>query len=988
MEPEDYDMTSSYDTIYTKYKKLGMKSKEGVLLGQELASYYINQESCYNKNRSLYIEADVNLPYLRGDKILEILQDDTYGEMKKREYIKCTLDATFAGEGKINGFNNWFTNFSIKQIYEKDIVVNATYPKDSFPASIFSIKIANTSDFSYIYNEAMVGVCALNNMIARVPNFVYTYALKDCSSFYSYQNKPKICTSAGNVPYLLTEEIHKGKKFSELLRDESFSDTTIINNILQVINALYVANSSYGFTHYNMTCDNIICTASKNKLFVTFPINEGTYYLGVNDYVAKIINYENASITYDGLQFGISAVDNLVRDRSRCELVDIATFLSSIYKIVNTRKRVAEFIKSIYEKFFNSIGVFGTFNIQNDSTDLAKRLYNLRKEKYPDQENYYISLYKIIESVSDVNSLFLTSSNEVNSSLIYNYNEDAFISSSYRQDAPIFTNTSNLAKYIDSLSVLSPQDKVIGLQKIKYTQEQIDKELKYIENRLINDIGISNWYVYIRENRSFLLSIRQFIDKKFISSQNSFLIDRIKELIQKSTVVRYKKDTLTELIEQIKNLKQVSDQNNAESLSSLRIDNFYKLYITRMERYLYELKTVIIPEQTFTMQKLLKIAEKDRYIDVNVLEQYKKEYFFNILSNGNELETIDKLTNLSGPTLLYFFKNFQHPSNTYKRNILLLGERHDNYNFPKCGKNTVGIYEFILQSSSKNNKCIDFFNETGHKYAHGKTINAGGVIKDMYDTFVALDSGTISKYVRYHSVDYRRGSINGKSVDIGDKIPINGEYNTTYDKLQINEEIYNSCVDLFLGDFTAEKTTIFRTFFEQIHFVFYPNESEESIRKYTTTYLNSFFENYRKEYTKRFNKMDWKNKSLGSKLNDMEEYKRAYRYAAKNRYNKYIAPYIFPNKITNVNVIFITVTANIMDVLAIARFFTIYDSRKRPDAYNCKNYNKYLIVGTGEAHTDVYYDFLKVYGNTEASLALRAPPGTQCITFPEPFSIF
>jgi hypothetical protein len=137
------------------------------------------------------------------------------------------------------------------------------------------------------------------------------------------------------------------------------------------------------------------------------------------------------------------------------------------------------------------------------------------------------------------------------------------------------------------------------------------------------------------------------------------------------------------------------------------------------------------------MRKLLSIAEADPYKNTNLINQYKKEYYFNILSNESEIGAVDKITSLAGPSVLYFFKNVKHPSNRYTRNFLLLGEMHDNYNLPKCFNNTMGVYEFIIKSTEKSGNCIDFFNETGYGYNHKTNIEAGGVIRDMYNNFLS-----------------------------------------------------------------------------------------------------------------------------------------------------------------------------------------------------------------------------------------------------------
>jgi hypothetical protein len=77
-----------------------------------------------------------------------------------------------------------------------------------------------------------------------------------------------------------------------------------------------------------------------------------------------------------------------------------------------------------------------------------------------------------------------------------------------------------------------------------------------------------------------------------------------------------------------------------------------------------------------------------------------------------------------------------------------------------------------------------------------------------------------------------------------------------------------------------------------------------------------------------------------------------------------------------------------MDVLAIARFFTIYERGKRSNTFYCEDYNKYLVIGAGEEHIYIFVNFLIAYTRKQPSLAIRATPNTQCIVFPEPFSMF
>jgi hypothetical protein len=1000
METEDYDMQSFYNNspLYREYKNLPMKSAKGVDIGQELAKYYIEKQSCYNKNPFLYAEANIYLPFLRGDKIEEILQDDAYDEVKKREYIKCTLDAIFSGKDNVNRFNTWFTNFSIKPYYENNIIVGATYPKGSFPAAIFSIKIANTSDFSFIYNEAMIGICALNNIIAFVPNFVYTYALKECSSFYTYENTPKVCTGVGDVPYLLTETIQNGKTYADLLRDNSTGREDILNIFLQVINALCVANQEYAFTHYNMLCSNVMCTNVKNKTYIMFQAKAKTttesYYLGVSKYVGKIIHYENASISYDGLQFGISEEDKLVRDRSRCELVDIAMFLSDCYMLLMTRrdKNTAKYIALIYNTFFNSINkeYRFRFDITKDESVNARALYTGRSTPV----NYYNILYTIIgESTINgktMTDLFLSPGSTIDPLMIYNNNKilkdiDSGFSSYYIQTDPKFTNSTKVVEYIDAISVLTPEDRQKQLKGIKETEEDMENELEYIRNTLVNVIKIAECDQMIAKNRIFLLTLREFFETNFTYSRSTILQDRVKQLLDESIMIRYKKDTIISVIEHIKNLKKVSPDIKVEKYIG-RID-FYYASIQSLEKCLYQLDYILIPEQKYTMRKLLSIAEADPYKNTNLINQYKKEYYFNILSNESEIGAVDKITSLAGPSVLYFFKNVKHPSNRYTRNFLLLGEMHDNYNLPKCFNNTMGVYEFIIKSTEKSGNCIDFFNETGYGYNHKTNIEAGGVIRDMYNNFLSpLDNKekTVSKYIRYHSVDYRRRSIDGENIGIADWVLSYGMTKTTTE-LYINKTIYDRCVEYFLGDFDNKyNLEAIGYFFLQTSKLLLGTSDEENVKNY----LNRFFKAYKEEYEKRFRKIDWIANTPEDREYALNEFKNAYRIASNNRYQKNIEPYIVGNTIKDVFAIYIAVTANIMDVLAIARFFTIYERGKRSNTFYCEDYNKYLVIGAGEEHIYIFVNFLIAYTRKQPSLAIRATPNTQCIVFPEPFSMF
>jgi hypothetical protein len=72
----------------------------------------------------------------------------------------------------------------------------------------------------------------------------------------------------------------------------------------------------------------------------------------------------------------------------------------------------------------------------------------------------------------------------------------------------------------------------------------MENELEYIRNTLVNVIKIAECDQMIAKNRIFLLTLRDFFETNFTYSRSTILQDRVKQLLDESIMIRYKKDTI------------------------------------------------------------------------------------------------------------------------------------------------------------------------------------------------------------------------------------------------------------------------------------------------------------------------------------------------------------------------------------------------------------------------------------------------------------
>lgn len=419
-----------------------------------------------------------------------------------------------------------------------------------------------------------------------------------------------------------------------------------------------------------------------------------------------------------------------------------------------------------------------------------------------------------------------------------------------------------------------------------------------------------------------------------------------------------KKDDISKL--NVIELKVLATKENI-SLKGLRLKKDI------IEKIIKNRKTdKVLPSPDISKLKVQELKEIAKTQNISLKGVASKTDMVRILSKNKKNKNIQ----LNGPRSFTYFKEIKNKTNKYSRSVLLLGETHGIEKNCWKDKNN-NVYQFITDLVQEKKECFDVFVEIPqHKNMKRAPGWGFGSVLSALEKF----ENSKSPFIRYHEVDYRYSIDEGKFLAISSLsnygIPTTitrtnvGIYKT---KKFLSKMMENQMIDLALGD--TEDTSWIVSMIVDLHFHYNHKVLAKNQELYIKNYFQAYMIDYSKILEKRYKKLD------GS----VEEFKKAYRKASKERYAKSVYNEMFRTG----EHIFLNHMTHFMDVIALTRVLTIYD-KPVGKQHQCNTYNKNIVLGAGDYHVILYEYFFAFYTRSKPIVSYRNLEES-CIEVENPF---
>ena len=154
-------------------------------------------------------------------------------------------------------------------------------------------------------HELFVGLFGTNTMRALVPNFAYVFGGFSClPPIVSTKDKSVMtwCTSDGNIHYVVYENINPGLSMYDF--SKSCSVENFLQQYLQILFAIRLAQIQIDFTHYDLHGNNVLVKQLGTTVSIPYQTERGLEYLTSNG-IATIIDYGRSHFVYQGNHYGV-----------------------------------------------------------------------------------------------------------------------------------------------------------------------------------------------------------------------------------------------------------------------------------------------------------------------------------------------------------------------------------------------------------------------------------------------------------------------------------------------------------------------------------------------------------------------------------------------------------------------------------------------------------------------------------------------------------
>ena len=269
-------------------------------------------------------------------------------------------------------------------------------------------------------HDAFVGIFGINNVLKKIPNFCFTFGLKNID-----ENLQELTEHPLSLETNLIIENIEGDTFSTYLLGNTFNFKDYLFILIQIALSLEIAQNTCCFVHYDLTPWNIMIKPCDQFVY-DYVINYEKIYRIRTSLMPIIIDYGKSHITYNNIHHGLI---NMYKASSIQDIISI--LLTSVDKILsrnelndNNLMKLCNFISNTgYSSgLFSRIQKLKRFiNINTKYSVLTKsNKYELEEKRPIDFVKYIIKTFP--EYKFDISTtLSYTDINSSNSKQVFDY---------------------------------------------------------------------------------------------------------------------------------------------------------------------------------------------------------------------------------------------------------------------------------------------------------------------------------------------------------------------------------------------------------------------------------------------------------------------------------------------------------------------------------------------------------------------------------------
>lgn len=263
---------------------------------KKLEKKYIDSYQSCPKKKEIN-DVTVKLSNLNPIKLLEIVKTNFYSS----EVLKatgCIISAIMNDNRNFQLSGNERTTELITDMHyiakgaNGLALIGSLQNSESIKAKDFFIVKTSLNSLSSdeIQHECAVALMALNKLREFVPNFAYIYCEKKCSSVFVDERTKKViswCNTDKNpISYAFYENITPAITFRKFtLENDSYK---FMKCYLQLLLALGIAITEYGFTHYDCHDENVLIRiVSDESIYIPY----GEQFIQSDGVITTLIDY-------------------------------------------------------------------------------------------------------------------------------------------------------------------------------------------------------------------------------------------------------------------------------------------------------------------------------------------------------------------------------------------------------------------------------------------------------------------------------------------------------------------------------------------------------------------------------------------------------------------------------------------------------------------------------------------------------------------------
>ena len=268
-----------------------------------------------------------------NDKLGRLLEDRRYDHMVQNS-TTCLLEAVFADyEHKRNPALN---NILTQARYLTYGGSSAVYNVDIDNHLVLAMKTVDNDNLTY---EAFVGY-AINSLRSKIPNFMHTYGMITCP--YSEDNV-KVCRDINTEKEdkLIIENI-MGQEIKPQV-----SNLDMVNVLLQIVNALNVANKAIGFVHYDLHPGNIIIVPLCEPMSIPLYLPNGDIKYIITNFLVRIIDFGLSRVELNHTVFHIFGLEYIGITRDNKQYYDLLRFCLA-YNRISKNPVITQVLTNVY----------------------------------------------------------------------------------------------------------------------------------------------------------------------------------------------------------------------------------------------------------------------------------------------------------------------------------------------------------------------------------------------------------------------------------------------------------------------------------------------------------------------------------------------------------------------------------------------------------------------------------------------------------------